>query len=205
MNSVCLHPNQVELFVGDSNGSLYMWDLRTDHNDTLNLDSPPTSIQHVSVDSEGTMLAAITNRGYLYVWNLVGSAPIAQDADGFYRSSRVVPKKKLLAHERYGLKCRFSPDSTLLATTSADETARLWRTADFSEQSVLAARNNERHKWIWDCAFTNDSRNLFTCSSDNMMRLWNLESSQMVRQFVGHQRAITAMTFRDGAGVATVS
>uniref|UniRef100_A0A914XDE2 Target of rapamycin complex subunit lst8 n=1 Tax=Plectus sambesii TaxID=2011161 RepID=A0A914XDE2_9BILA len=149
--------------------------------------------------------AAITNRGNLYVWNLVGAVAPTQDTESFYRSSRVVPKKKLLAHERYGLKCRFSPDSTLLATTSADETARLWRTADFSEQTVLAARNSERHKWIWDCAFTNDSRNLFTCSSDNMMRLWNLESNQMVRQFVGHQRAITAMTFRDGATSAPVS
>lgn len=28
---VCLHPNQNELFVGDQNGNIYRWDIRTDH------------------------------------------------------------------------------------------------------------------------------------------------------------------------------
>lgn len=32
---VCLHPNQVELFVGDQNGVIYRWDLRTDNNEQL--------------------------------------------------------------------------------------------------------------------------------------------------------------------------
>ena len=40
------------------------------------------------------------------------------------------PKKLLMAHKRYALKCAFSPDSTMLATTSADHTTRLWRTTD---------------------------------------------------------------------------
>lgn len=35
INCVCLHPNQVELFVGDQNGIIYRWDLRTDNNEQL--------------------------------------------------------------------------------------------------------------------------------------------------------------------------
>lgn len=35
INCVCLHPNQVELFVGDQNGVIYRWDLRTDNNEQL--------------------------------------------------------------------------------------------------------------------------------------------------------------------------
>ena len=31
-----------------------------------------------------------------------------------------------MAHKKYGLKCKFSPDSKLLVTTSADHTAKLW-------------------------------------------------------------------------------
>ncbi len=34
------------------------------------------------------------------------------------------------AHKRYALKCKFSPDSTMLVTSSADQTAKLWSTAD---------------------------------------------------------------------------
>lgn len=32
---VCLHPNQVELFVGDQNGVIYRWDLRTNNYEEL--------------------------------------------------------------------------------------------------------------------------------------------------------------------------
>lgn len=32
---VCLHPNQVELFVGDQSGIIHRWDLKTDHNEQL--------------------------------------------------------------------------------------------------------------------------------------------------------------------------
>lgn len=47
-------------------------------------------------------------------------------------------KLKLKAHKRYALKCKFSPDSTLLATTSADQTAKIWRTADLLPLSERA-------------------------------------------------------------------
>lgn len=97
-------------------------------------------------------------------------------------------------HERYGLKCKFSPDSTLLATTSADQTARIWRTADFSDSATLKV-NGQR--WVWDCAFTLDSQYLFTCSSDNMMRLWRVDGGTPIREYSGHQKAITALAFAD--------
>lgn len=72
VNSVCLHPNQVELLVGDSNGVLYLWDIRNDQNDQYPLDDP-FSIQFVDVDAEGTMAAAVTNRGMVYIGSLAGS------------------------------------------------------------------------------------------------------------------------------------
>ena len=38
---------------------------------------------------------------------------------------------------RYSLCCQFSPDSSLLVTTSADHTAKLWRTSDFTLVQVV--------------------------------------------------------------------
>ena len=52
-------------------------------------------------------------------------------------------------------------------------------------------------KWVWDCAFTNDSQNIFVCSSDGMMRLFSVNDNEILRQYSGHQKAITAMAFRD--------
>lgn len=35
INCLKLHPNQVELFIGDQSGNIHMWDLRTDYNEIL--------------------------------------------------------------------------------------------------------------------------------------------------------------------------
>lgn len=35
VNTVCLHPNQTELIVGDQSGVIHVWDVRTDRNEQL--------------------------------------------------------------------------------------------------------------------------------------------------------------------------
>lgn len=110
----------------------------------------------------------------------------------------------------------------LLVTTSADQTARVWRTTDFSEVQVL---QHEAKRWVWDAAFSADSqyiftgRNLFSCcftptfsactcninviillniaSSDGVARLWNVSAGTVEREYQGHQKAVTALAFRD--------
>ena len=47
----------------------------------------------------------------------------------------------------------------LLATTSADCTVQIWRTADFSRMTELK-ENSQR--WVWDCAFSSDSQYIIT-------------------------------------------
>lgn len=87
VNCVCLHPNQVELFVGDQSGTIHLWDLRNDHNEQL-LPEPNASIAHLDVDSEGTMLAAINNKGICYTWNLISGMVQSE-------STRLNPKIKV--------------------------------------------------------------------------------------------------------------
>ena len=48
---------------------------------------------------------------------------------------------------------------SLLATTSADSTIKIWTTADFSLRNTL---KRSQEKWVWDCAFAQDSQHLFT-------------------------------------------
>lgn len=49
---------------------MYLWDLRNDHNEQLE-PMPGVSIQHVDIDPVGTMLAAVSNKGQCFVWNIV--------------------------------------------------------------------------------------------------------------------------------------
>ncbi|CAG0923649.1 unnamed protein product, partial [Notodromas monacha] len=157
---------------------------RTNQNDQL-IPEPDASIQSVDVDAAGNLVAAVNNKGMCYVWNM---------RDGTQQTSRLVPLMKLSAHKNYALKCKFSPDSTILATTSADQTAKIWSVEDFSLQKTLT---DPSQRWVWDLAFTSDSRYLFTGSSDNFARLWDLESGTVQREYAGHQKAVISIAFRD--------
>jgi G protein beta subunit-like protein len=46
----------------------------------------------------------------------------------------------------------------LLATTSSDKTARLWKLGTNELKTVLSGHG----KWVWDCAFSDDSSFIVT-------------------------------------------
>ena len=214
VNSVALHPNQHDLIVGDQNGAVHLWNLRADSSEA-HTPEPGSSIQCVTVDSQGISIAAVTNKGNCYV-SVPQSADISQASDSSKKcdnptpSSKIQLSKKILAHKRYALKCKFSPDSSLLVTSSADQTCRLWRTSDYS---LIAELSEENQRWVWDVAFSADSQYLFTASSDNMARLWSLPnemnnySREVKRTYKenGHQKAVTCLAFRDGNGSVPTS
>jgi len=191
VTSVCLHPNQVEMVVADSMASLYLWDLRKDSNDIIPITLEHLEhILHVDIDSQGKQMAAVTNKGRIIMWNIeTYSAPDRGDA------SRLIQLSHLPAHSSYALKCRFAPDCSLLATTSADETVSLWNAGPLMPKYRTLKEPNM--KWVWDCAWTADGKGLFTASSDYLLRFWNVATGQRVQLYQGHPKAITAMAFRD--------
>lgn len=132
-------------------------------------------------------MAAVNNKGRCYIWSLsrLGDEP-----------TRLNPKHKIEAHSRYGLKCRFNRQGTLLVTTSADQTARIWTTTDFILKQELKTDNQ---RWVWGAAFSLDSRYLVTASSDGMARLWDIATGTVKREYSGHQKAVTALAFADQA------
>ncbi|KAL3087749.1 hypothetical protein niasHT_029513 [Heterodera trifolii] len=103
---------------------------------------------------------------------------------------------KVRAHNTFGLKCRFRPDGLAVATTSADQTAKLWSCSS-NTHKLLNTYSVPGNKWVWDCAFTNDSSHMVTASSDGILRMWELNTCKVVRTYQGHSLGITAMAFRD--------
>ena len=185
VNCAFLHPNQSELIIGDQSGIIHLWDLRSDHNEQL-IPEAETSIQDIAIDPEGNWMAAVNNKGHCLIWALTGG--IAEEP------TKLNPRHKLSAHNRYALRCKFSPDSNLLVTTSADNTAKIWKTTDFSEEKVLL---HDAKRWVWDAAFSGDSQYLFTASSDGVARLWNIASCTVKREYQGHQKVVSALAFKD--------
>ncbi|KAF6018013.1 hypothetical protein EB796_023694 [Bugula neritina] len=189
INCACLHPNQAELFVGDQSGAIHIWDLKTDQTEQY-LPDAASGIQSISVDAEGTHMAAVTDKGVCFIWTLTQGRSSGE-------LTQPHPKEKLTAHRKYALKCLFSPDSTLLATTSADATIRIWKTIDFSMMAELSLGAENTQRWVWDCAFSDDSQYIISGSSDNFARLWNIDSGKVEREYAGHSKAVTSIAFID--------
>ncbi|WP_406356412.1 NB-ARC domain-containing protein [Streptomyces sp. NBC_00658] len=96
--------------------------------------------------------------------------------------------------------CAFSPDGTLLATTSHDHTARLWLVAGGTEQAVLTSHTGG----VWDCAFSPDGTLLATASDDRTVRLWRVTDGITSAILAGHTDAVTSCAFSpDGTLLAT--
>nr|XP_009942561.1 PREDICTED: target of rapamycin complex subunit LST8 [Opisthocomus hoazin] len=89
----------------------------------------------------------------------------------------------------------------LLATCSADQTCKIWRTSNFSLMTELSIKSNNPGEtsrgWMWDCAFSGDSQYIVTASSDNLARLWCVETGEIKREYSGHQKAVVCLAFND--------
>ncbi|CAL4104977.1 unnamed protein product, partial [Meganyctiphanes norvegica] len=173
VNCACLHPNQAELFVGDASGVIHIWDVKTEHNEQL-IPEPDASIQSIAIDPEGTYMAAVNNKGKVYVWRLSGGT-----ADN---RITLTPTRSIVAHSKYALKVKFSPDSTMLVTSSADRTAKIWKTADFSQMTEL---RDPGQQWVWDVAFSADSQHIIT--GTRYRKLYILALSGLKRVYYGEE------------------
>uniref|UniRef100_A0A1B6JXY3 Target of rapamycin complex subunit lst8 n=1 Tax=Homalodisca liturata TaxID=320908 RepID=A0A1B6JXY3_9HEMI len=189
VNCACLHPSQKMMAVGDQKGIIHLWDLKSDHSKQL-VPEPGASIQSIAMDPNGKYMAAVTNRGRCFIWELPAM---------FVEELTLIQHRAMIeAHQRYALRCKFSPDSKLLITSSADQTARLWK---MGEYEFFRELKRENQKWVWDVGFTADSKYVVTVSSDCLARLWKVENGVIMREYGGHEKAITAVAVSDSLTV----
>ena len=52
---------------------------------------------------------------------------------------------------------------------------------------------------MWDCAFSADSAYLVTGSSDKTAKLWDVKSGEVILEYKGHTKAITAVALNDSS------
>lgn len=209
INSVALHPNQVEIISGDRDGNIRVWDLNQNTCSAELVPDGEKSVQSVALACDGSMIAAANTHGSVFLWRLNDSK------EG--NAAKIEPLQKLQAHTKYILKCVISPDCKRLATTSADHTVKVWtlddesaepRTLTGHQQWVWERTLMGHQRWVWDAVFSADSNYLVTASSDQTARLWDLSQGETIRHYSGHHKAVITVAMHDkpiGAEVAAAA
>ncbi|BAZ20595.1 WD-40 repeat-containing protein [Kalymmatonema gypsitolerans NIES-4073] len=90
----------------------------------------------------------------------------------------------------------FSPDGKTIATTSDDETVKLW---DISGQLLHTLKGQ------YSVVFSPDGKTIATASDDKTVKLWNM-SGEELRTLKGHRGVVNSVAFSpDGKTIATTS
>lgn len=145
------------------------------------------AIRCVDVAVDASLLAAANDNGSVFVWRL-GTASAEE------RSTKFEPLQKLQAHSGYITKCLISPDCRRLATTSSDQSVKIW---DMASNFRQEKRLHGHQRWVWDAVFSADSAYLVTASSDQTARLWDVAQGETIRHYTGHHKAVICVALHD--------
>jgi COMPASS component SWD3 len=101
-------------------------------------------------------------------------------------------RHSLEGHARAVSSARFSPSSgDLIASTSADDTAKLWRSSDGTLLRTLAGHE----RGLSDACWSPGGQYLCTASDDRTLRLWDVETGKCLRTLRGHTNYVMCCTW----------
>ncbi|KRX06075.1 WD40-repeat-containing domain [Pseudocohnilembus persalinus] len=183
-NTVVLHPNEAELIAGDQAGNIKIYDLTADKLRETITPSPEIGIRSLSIALNGAFICSADSAG------TVNQYLLQED-----NQSSLKHIQKFEAHNDYILKCLVSPDTSLLATCSADKTIKLWERQN--DQYSLFKTLYGHSKWVWDCVFSCDTDFLISVSSDSLAKIWKTDTGEEIKALKGHKGAINCIALND--------
>ena len=147
----------------------------------------PGAVMSVAFSSSGMMASGCeeaTVRVYDSSWNLLWNSTNSADA-----------------HTTNVTAVAFSPDGTLLATASLDQTVKIWSTAAWTLRQTLTGSGTG----VVSVAFSPNGQELVSGGLDGRLKLWDL-SGACLRTIAAHALPVTATVFStDGVRIVSGS
>ncbi|RIK32998.1 MAG: hypothetical protein DCC55_35795, partial [Chloroflexi bacterium] len=145
----------------------------------------------------GNLLASGSMDQSISLWDLSSLSSGETDQEAF-RSVRLLDT--LRGHDHQVLSLAFSPDGSLLASSSGDTTIRLW---NVTERRALTTLRGHTH-WVRSLVFSPDGAHLFSGSADRTIRVWDVVGRRALEVLRGHEHTIRAIAIHpDGSILAT--
>ena len=127
--------------------------------------------------------------------NLLGKRVESTLRQSIYKA---IESNSLLSHKGAVWGVAFSPDGKTIASTSWDNTIKLW-SQDGKELKTLTGHSKE----VWGVAFSPDGKTIASASGDKTIKLWQLDG-KLIETFKGHKAGVWSVAFSpDGQTLAS--
>lgn len=157
--------------------------------------------------SDGSMMASGSYiSGNVSLWDVSASAlermAAADTREEAEAASDAALLTTLTGHQGGVMQVAFSPNGSILASTSTDATVRVWRVSDGTLLHTLEGHEDR----VGSVAFNPDGTLLASGSKDRTVKLWRVSNGRLLRTLKGHQDFVGGVAFSpDGSWLASAS
>lgn len=182
----------------DDGAPLYLWNVKTQSQQTFDLEDPKLLIGKLVFSADGKWLA----------WPLMNPDDYAGHSVELWdvqagKQSAILngPDDALYADQGAAI----SPDDALLAVVNtADSTIQMWDLKTGKALQVLEGHKSGDNAGVYSLAFSPDSTLLASASYDNTIRLWDVKTAKPLVSLPSHGKGAAVVTFNpDGTLIAS--